>query len=83
MFSMHLDLKVTFSLQDGKSLSIVQLSLALKSSESLPKYVKAKVNFRSGTMTLRSFLMKWFIQRLFNTLIHEVLGIIIVLEYWF
>ena len=41
----------------GKSLSIVRLSLVLKSSESLPKYGKTKVNSRLGTMKLRPFLI--------------------------
>ena len=38
--SWHLDLKITFSLQYGKSLSIVCvcLCLVLKPSENLPKY---------------------------------------------
>ena len=39
--SLHLDLKIIFSLQYGKSLSIVCLSLV---DESLPKYGKTKVN---------------------------------------
>ena len=82
MLSLHLDLKIIFSLQYGKSLSIVRLSLVLKSNESLPKYGKTKVNSLLGTMKLMSFLINWKIQKLFNTLIHEILGIIIVLEYW-
>ena len=41
---LHLDLKIIFSLQYGKSLFIVCLSLVLKSNESLPKYGKTKVN---------------------------------------
>ena len=57
VLSLHLDLKINFSLQYVKSLSIVHLSLVLKSSESLPKYGKVKVNSLLGTMKLRSFLM--------------------------
>ena len=65
--SLHLDLKTNFSFQYGKSLSIVRLSLVLKSNESLPKYGKTKVNSLLGTMKLRSFL----INNLFkNFLIH-------------
>ena len=45
VLSLHLDLKIIFSLQCGKSLSIVRLGLVLKSSESLPKYRKAKFNY--------------------------------------
>ena len=52
VLSLHLDLKITFSLQYRKSLSIVRLSLVLKSSESLPKYRKTKVNSLLGTMKL-------------------------------
>ena len=33
--SVHLELTINFSLQYGKSLSIIRLSLALKSNESL------------------------------------------------
>ena len=36
MLILHLDKKITFSLQYGKFLSIVRLELVLKSSESLP-----------------------------------------------
>ena len=57
VLSLHLDLKITFSLQYSKSLSVVRLSLALKSSESLPNYGKVKVNSLLGTMKLRSSLM--------------------------
>ena len=67
VLSLHLDLNIIFSLQYGKSVSIVRLSLVLKSSESLPKYGKTKVNSLLGTMKLRSFL----INNLFkNFLIH-------------
>ena len=67
VLSLHLDLKITFSLQYGKSLSIVRPSLVLKSSESLPKYGKTKVNSLLEGMNLRSFL----INNLFkNFLIH-------------
>ena len=55
--SLHLDLKTNFSFQYGKSLSIVRLSLVLKSNESLPKYGKPKINSLLGTMKLRSFLI--------------------------
>ena len=44
MLTSHLDLKITFNLQYGKSLSIVRLSLVRKSVESLPKYDTTKVN---------------------------------------
>ena len=50
MLSLNLDLKIIFSLQYGKSLSIFLLNLALKSNESLPKYGKPKVNSLLGTM---------------------------------
>ena len=52
MLRLHLDLKIIFSLQYGKSLSIVCLSLVLKSNESLPKYGKTKVNSLLETMKL-------------------------------
>ena len=57
------------------------LSLVLKSSESLPKYDKMKGISLLETMKIRSFLMNNLIKKPFNTLIHEVLGIISVLEY--
>ena len=44
MLSLHLDLKITFSLQSGKIPSIARLSLILESSEDLLKYGKAQVN---------------------------------------
>ena len=47
VLSLHLDLKIIFSLQYGKSL--VHLSLVLKSNESLLRYGKTKVNFFLGT----------------------------------
>ena len=56
-----------FTLQYGKSLSIVRLSLVLKSNESLPKYGKTKVNSFLGTMKLRSFLINDLFK---NFLIH-------------
>ena len=40
VLSLHLDLKITFSLQYLRSLSVVCLSLVLKPSEILPKYGK-------------------------------------------
>ena len=55
--SLHLDLKIISSLQYVKSLSIVCLSLVLKSNESLPKYGKTIVNSLLGTTKLRSFLI--------------------------
>ena len=62
-----LDLKIFFSLQYGKSLSMVRLSLVLKSKESLPKFGKTTVNSLLGTMKLSLFL----INNLFkNFLIH-------------
>ena len=55
VLSLHLDLNITFSLQYGNSLSMVRLSLVLKSSEILPKYGQTKVNSLLRTMKLRSF----------------------------
>ena len=55
VLSLHLDLKIIFSLQYGKSLSIVRLSLVLKSNENLPKYGKTIVNSLLRTIKLRSF----------------------------
>ena len=67
VLSLHLDLKIIFSFQYGKSLSVVRLSLVLKSNESLPKYGKTKFNSLLEIMKLRSFL----INNLFkNFLIH-------------
>ena len=67
VLSLHIHLKIAFNLQYGKYLSIVRLSLFLKSSESLPKYVKKKVNSLLEAMKLRSF----FINNLFkNFLMH-------------
>ena len=58
---------VKSSLRSKNSLSIVCLSLLLKSNENLPKYGKTKVNSLLGAMKLRSFL----INNLFkNFLIH-------------
>ena len=54
MLGLHFHLKIVFSLQYGKSLSIVRLSFVLKSSESLPKYGETKVNSLLGTMKLRN-----------------------------
>ena len=67
MLSLHSDLRVTFSVHFGKSLSIVRLSLVLKSSKNLPKYGKTKINYLLGTIKLRSFLMNNLIK---NFLIH-------------
>ena len=62
-----LDLKIFFSLQYCKSLSMVRLSLILKSKESLPKFGETTVNSLLGTMKLSLFL----INNLFkNFLIH-------------
>ena len=47
--SLHLDLKITFSLQGGKLSSIVRLSFVLKLSEALPKYGKTQINSLLGT----------------------------------
>ena len=41
---LDLDVKITFSLQYDKSLSIVCLSVVLKSHEILPKYGQTKVS---------------------------------------
>ena len=76
-----LDLKFTFSLQYGKFPSIVRLRLVLQSSEGLPNYDKTQVNFLLGTMKLR-FLYKYFIQKIFDAMIHEILKIVIMLKYW-
>ena len=81
MLSLHLDLTITFSLQFGKSFSIVRLILALQSSESSPKYGKTKVSSLLGTMKLRSFLINNLFKKLINALIQEVLEIIIEFEY--
>ena len=43
VLSLHLDLKIISSLQYGKPLSIVRLSLVLKSNGGLPKYGKRKL----------------------------------------
>ena len=43
VLSLHLDLKTIFSLQYGKSLSIVRIGFVLKSNESLPNMVKRKL----------------------------------------
>ena len=43
MLSLHLDLKIIFSIQYGKFPSLVHLSLILKSSEVLAKYRKTQV----------------------------------------
>ena len=67
VLSLHLDLKITFCLQYGKFLSIVRLSLVLKSSESLPKYDKMKGNSLLETIKIRSFLMNNLLK---NLLIH-------------
>ena len=58
MLSLHLELKITFSLQYGQSPYIVWLSIVPKSSERLPKYDKTKVKSLVGSMTLRSFFDK-------------------------
>ena len=58
MLTLHLDLKIIFSLQYGKSLYTVRLSLLLKSGESLPKYGKTKLSSLLGTMKLRTFYHK-------------------------
>ena len=58
VLSLHLDLKIIFSLQYGKSLYTVRLSLLLKSGKSLPKYGKTKVSSLLGTMKLRTFYHK-------------------------
>ena len=77
MLSLHLDLKIIFSLQNGKFLSIVRLSFALKSNEALPKYGKTQVNSIFGNRNVKVPLDKWRIQKLFDTIIHEVMRIAI------
>ena len=49
VLSLHLDLKITFSLQEDKLSSIVRLSFVLKLSESLPKYGKTQIKSLLGT----------------------------------
>ena len=56
MLSLHLDLKIIFSLQYGISLSIVRPSLVLKSNESLPKFGKTKSNSLLGTKVNSLFI---------------------------
>ena len=56
MLSLHLDLKIIFSFQYGKSLSIVRPSLVLKSNESLPKFGKTKSNSLVGTKVNSLFI---------------------------
>ena len=68
MLSVRLDLKIAFSLQYEKSLSIVGLRLVLKSSESLPNYGETKVNSLLRTMNLRFFLIDYLFK---NVLIHS------------
>ena len=55
--SLQLYLKNTFCLQSVKSLFIIRLSLALKLSETLPKYGKTKVYSFLGIMKLSVFLI--------------------------
>ena len=57
VLGLHLDLKIVSSLQYGKSLSILRLSLVLKSNGGLPKYGKVKVNSILAAMKLRVFLI--------------------------
>ena len=64
MLSLNLDPKITFSLQYDQALSTIRLNLVLKSSESLPKYSKIKVNFLLRTMILRSFLINTLFKNL-------------------
>ena len=59
VLSLHLDVKITFSLQYRKSLSIVHPGLALDSSESLSKYGKTKVNPFLATVKLRVLLINY------------------------
>ena len=68
MLRLHLDLKIIFSLQYGKSISIVRRSTVLKSNESLPKYGKTKINSFLGTIKLKSFLINILFE---NFLIHS------------
>ena len=57
VLSLHLDLRITLSLQYRKFLPIVCLSLILKSSKSLPKHGKTKSNSFLRTIKLKSFLI--------------------------
>ena len=57
LLSLHLDLKYTLSLQYGKCLSILCLSLVLKSSEIIPKYKITKANSLLWTKKVRYFLI--------------------------
>ena len=83
MLSLHLDLKIIFSLQYGKSLSIVRLSLVLKSNESLPKYDKTKVNSLLGTMKLRSFLINNLFKNFLTLVIDLTISFSISVSFFF
>ena len=78
VLSLHLDLKIIFNLQNGKFLSIVRLSLVLKSSEALPKYGKTQIKLPFRNHEIKAPLDKQLIQKLFDTMIHEIMGITIV-----
>ena len=57
-------------------LSIACLRLVPKSSKTLPKYGKSQLPLRNNETKV--FFDNQFIRKLFNTLIHQILGIIIV-----
>ena len=63
--SLHLDLKITFNLQYDKFLSEVLLSLALKSTETLPKYGKTQINSLLGNLKLRSLWIYSLVKNFF------------------
>lgn len=54
LLSLHIDLKIPFSLQYGKFPSVVLLSLVLKFNEVWPKYGKTKVTPLLKTMKGKS-----------------------------
>ena len=72
MLSLQLDQKVSFNLQYGKFYLIVRVSLALISSEVLPKYNKTQIKLP---------LDKELFKKKFYRTIHEITGITIVFKY--
>ena len=78
MLSLHVDLKIILNLQNAKFLSIVRLSLVLKSSEALPKYGKTQIISLLGNVTLKCVWTNSLFKNLFEAMIHEMMGITIV-----
>ena len=74
MLSLQLDIKITFSLQYGKSLCVVCLSLVPKTIEILPKYAKTNINSLERNIKLRSF----FTNNLFKNLLTILLILLII-----